>query len=98
MDRQTPQALKAWIEIIAVLLVAGAFLQTSRTTASTTEKTLVRVEALERSVERTAELQKQSASVLESVVERLHNHEVEDAKDSERVVQLREDLKRVRDR
>lgn len=90
------KVMNGWIQLLAVVLAAGAFVQTSRTTAATAEQTSKRVEALERNSERTAELQRQTVSILSDLQDRLRNNELADVADSERLTQIRADLDRMR--
>lgn len=95
MKPQTPQTFKAWVELLAVVLAAGAFIQTNKTTAATAAQTATRVEALERNAERTAELQRQTVDVLADLKDRMRANELGDVKDSERLAQIRAELDRI---
>jgi len=92
---QNPQSLKAWVGLLAVVMAAGAFVQTNRTTAAIAAQALTRIEAQERTSERAAELQRQTVDVLVDLKNRMRENEIGDAKDSERLAQIRAELDRI---
>lgn len=92
---QNPQSIKAWVGLLAAVMAAGAFVQTNRTTAAIAAQALARVEVQERVSERAAELQRQTVDVLVDLKGRMRDNEIADAKDTERLAQIRAELDRI---